>query len=99
MSKEVLVQVDIGLYYAYGVSYEILNEQELELVVSQYGKELYLGEISGKHSEVVLDFDPDYLKIISTDVNEIAIFRKLFGEYIGEFSILQTIKDQTEDDE
>lgn len=93
-----LVQFDIDLYYANGISYELLSEEDFILLNDYIGKKIYLGEIEGKHSEVNLTLETSDFEVISTDPNELAVFWKLFGNYVGAFSIIDTIKEQMENE-
>ena len=91
--KRYLVEFDFGLWYAFGCSLEILSEEDLknveEFVAS--GKEIYLGEIEGKHSEVYGPLEKKDYRIVTTDSKEIEVFEKLFGECYGAFCVLEAI--------
>jgi len=100
MPNLTLVHFDMDMWDAYGESYEVLNEEELEQVKSYIGNDIYFGEISGKHSDVERTLEKSMMDIVTTDQDEIEVFRKLFKSYsIGAFSVLGTILDQIEDAE
>lgn len=45
-------------------------------VEENLGKEIYLGEVNGKHSEVYGTIDKDDLKILTDDLNAVDYFEK-----------------------
>ena len=92
MSK--LVRFDLDLYYAYGGMYEVLTDDEYQKVLDSIGKELYFGEISGKHSEVICELEPILIEIITEDQEKIDTFIELTGGHIGAFSLINVITEQ-----
>lgn len=88
-----LVKFDFGLYDAFGESVEIMTEDEFKTMkefVSD-GKEVYLGEIAGKHSEIYGPLEEKDYTVLSTDEAEIVVFEKLLGECFGAFCMSEEI--------
>ena len=97
--SERLIRFDMDLWDAYGISYEILNDEEAKTLESYIGMELYFGEISGKHSDVTRELTRDCFDVLTDDPKKIEIWRGLMGNSIGAFSVMGTILDQMENDE
>ena len=93
-----LVHFDFGLRNAYGEAYEVLTEDELKMVKSFTGsdKEVYLGEIGGKHSEVYGTLESNDWKIISENQDDIEAFGRLVGNNIGAFMMTEKIRESLE---
>jgi len=53
----------------------ICDEKEVEKIV---GKEIYHGEILGKHSEIFFPFTMDMVKVVDLDENDIQTLCKIF---------------------
>lgn len=64
--KRYLVKFDIGLDDAFGQEIQLLNETDFEKLKNKIGNYMYLGEISGKHSEVSGNFESEDFKLMST---------------------------------
>lgn len=96
---EHLVRFDMDLWDAYGVSYEILTDEDLNMLYDYIGNVLYLGEISGKHSDVDRELEKSCFEILTDDFYKIEIFKELTGGSIGSFSVINTIKQQLENEE
>jgi len=98
MSGERLIKFDMDLWDAYGISYEILNDEEAKTLESYIGMELYFGEISGKHSDVTRELTRDCFDVLTDDPKKIEVFRELTGGHIGSFSVIGTIFEQLENE-
>ena len=64
--KRYLVKFDIGLDDAFGQEIQLLNETDFEKLKNKIGNYMYLGEISGKHSEVSGNFESEDFTVMST---------------------------------
>lgn len=64
--KRYLVKFDIGLDDAFGQEIQLLNETNFEKLKNKIGNYMYLGEISGKHSEVSGNFEREDFKLMAT---------------------------------
>ncbi len=96
--SERLIRFDMDLWDAYGISYEIVTDDEAKMLFDYVGQDLYLGEISGKHSDVERELTRDCFDVLTDDPKKIEIFRELTGGHIGSFSVIGTIIDQMEDE-
>ena len=98
--KKYLVKFDFGLYYASGESLEVLTEDQFQKIkdFSAGGKEVYLGEIEGKHSETCGPLDAGDFTVISEDQDDIAVFEKLVGDNFGAFSMIETVEEVLENE-
>lgn len=52
------------------------DTQEMEDLISS-GKELYFGEVLGKHSNVKVVLEPDYISLVSCDPAHVMLFEQL----------------------
>ena len=68
--KRYLVKFDIGLDDAFGQEIQLLNEANFEKLKNKIGNYMYLGEISGKHSEVSGNFESEDFKVLSEYDND-----------------------------
>ena len=68
--KRYLVKFDIGLDDAFGQEIQLLNETNFEKLKNKIGNYMYLGEISGKHSEVSGNFESEDFKVLSEYDND-----------------------------
>ena len=68
--KRYLVKFDIGLDDAFGQEIQLLNETDFEKLKNKIGNYMYLGEISGKHSEVSGNFGSEDFKVLSEYNND-----------------------------
>jgi len=95
-----LVHFDFGLRDAYGEAYEVLSEEELQLVkdFTASGKEVYLGEISGKHSEVYGPLASSDWSIITSVQEDIEVFERLVGSNIGAYTMTHSIQEALENE-
>lgn len=64
--KRYLVRFDFGLSYAFGEEVQLLTEADFEKLNNKIGSYIYLGEISGKHSEIDGNFEKDDFKLMAT---------------------------------
>lgn len=60
---------------------EGLFVEEPEVVEKAIGKEVYFGEILGKHSEVYCCLDKDSFKVVSDDAKVVEIFETHVGDF------------------
>jgi hypothetical protein len=58
----------------------IASEKEVSELI---GKQVYFGEVLGKHSDISGDIEPGEITLISSDPDYIAITKKLFGITMG----------------
>lgn len=96
--SERLIHFDMDLWDAYGQSYEVVNDEDAVMLYNYIGKELYLGEISGKHSDVDRTLTRNSFNVLTDNPDKIEIWKDLVGDTIGAFSIIETIRDQLEND-
>ena len=68
--KRYLVRFDFGLRDAFGEEVKLLTEEAFELLNTKIGSYIYLGEISGKHSEVSGNFESEDFKVLSKYDND-----------------------------
>jgi hypothetical protein len=61
----------------------IVDNDEWDWLESLDGNQIYLGEVAGKHSEVIFDFSLSDLEILSEDPKEIEIVQRLLGDSFG----------------
>lgn len=74
---------------------EIVNEEDWSLIQKaiEEGKELYLGEIAGKHSEVIWTLEADEIKVLSEDQDDIESFRRIAKtSSIGPFELAYEVR-------
>ena len=64
--KRYLIKFDIDLSDAFGQELQLLTESEFEKLNNKIGSYVYLGEISGKHSEVDDNFVKDDFTLMAT---------------------------------
>ena len=64
--KRYLINFDVGLSDAFGQELQLLTESEFEKLNNKIGNYIYLGEISGKHSEVDGNFEKDDFTLMAT---------------------------------
>lgn len=78
------------------VSLFVTTEAELK---EAYGKQLYFGEVLGKHSEIEAEFSPKDIKMITDDQAFITAYQDIMGanECIG-YSPLANIHDEDDED-
>lgn len=55
----------------------IAEENEIKKLI---GKEIYFGEVLGKHSDIYGKLEEDHLKVITDDENVISIFENHFSD-------------------
>jgi hypothetical protein len=72
---------------------------ESEAVSAAIGKDLYFGEILGKHSEVYGILDEGDITLKSTDPNFIAMFEEILGGGVGYNPLDYINEDEDEDNE
>ena len=76
-----LVKLDFDLYYAFSEEIRVLSDEDLIKLKGLIGKEFYLGEIAGKHSEIYGKFEEnDYMVLASYEDDDIFVveFERLF---------------------
>ena len=64
--KRYLVRFDFGLSDAFGEEVQLLTEADFEKLNNKIGSYIYLGEISGKHSEIDGNFEKEDFKLMAT---------------------------------
>lgn len=69
------------------------------IVESAIGKEVYFGEVLGKHSEVYGTLDEIDLRVVSEDQEKIECLVSLLGTSISGFNPLEYIQEQDSEDE
>jgi hypothetical protein len=74
----------------------ITTKEELN---RNYGKSVYFGEISGKHSDVQGTLDPCDITIMSEDQEKIEWLQEIFGANISGHNPLAYIQDEYEEEE
>lgn len=101
--QEVLVQIKLEMWAAPDIicSQIFLAEEWESLktkIINIYGN-IYLGEISGKHSEVTFSIS-EFLEGLKECINpeKIKAFRLLYGNHLFSFNIFGHIQCQLEDD-
>jgi hypothetical protein len=82
----------------------VCEKEDLEKL---YGKEVYFGEVLGKHSEVVLTMDAECFEIRTEDQEFIAKFIEIMGDgtisgynpfdYIDEDELVEDEEEEEED--
>lgn len=70
-------------WYNVYASIEGLFVCEPEVLEQNFGKEVYFGEIAGKHSEVCGVLEKSDIKEITNDQGFISEFERLFGNSFG----------------
>ena len=93
--KKYLVKFDFGLYNAFGKSLEVLTEEEFQKIkdFSASGKEVYLGEIEGKHSEIYGPLDTGDFEVLTQDPEKIKVFETLLNGHFGAFCMLERVEE------
>ncbi len=93
--KKYLVRFDFGNGDAFLESIEVLSEEEFKLIedFASSDKEVYLGEIAGKHSEVYGPLDRGDYQILTQDPEIIKPFETLLNGSFGAFDMLESIKE------
>jgi hypothetical protein len=61
----------------------IVTDEEFKTLEQLDGQDIYLGEVSGKHSEVTITFEFDNVEILSEEESEINIVERLIGNDVG----------------
>lgn len=72
---------------------------EDSIVEKAFGREVYFGEVLGKHSEISGTLDREDLTVKSEDQEFIAKLVDLLGEDISGFNPLDCLEDEDLDDE
>jgi hypothetical protein len=73
---------------------------EKETLQNSYGREVYFGEILGKHSEVSGTLHEDAITILSEDQDFIEKFEEILGTgTVSGYNPLEYIEDYGDDDE
>ncbi|MCR8994700.1 hypothetical protein [Brevibacillus laterosporus] len=96
MAKEYLVKSECYINYSRGlISVEVIDEKTLEelrqLIQDKFS--FYEYEIAGKHSEVKITLDENDFVVISEDIDDIATFKRLFGESVGNIKYSERVLD------
>lgn len=76
MNKELLVKFEWDGYYGSLSGLFITTREEIDSID---GKNVYFGEVLGKHSELLLEMEESDFVILSSDTSVIAMVRHLFG--------------------
>ena len=73
---------------------------EADKYIAALGKEVYLGEVAGKHSEVVLTLDTAMIEVINEDQAFITQMQEQLGkEWSVGYNPIQMLADAEEDEE
>ena len=81
-----LVRFDFGLRGAFGEEVRLLTESDFEKLNNKIGSYIYLGEISGKHSEIDGNFEKDdftLMEIYEDDSEFVKEWDKQFPQGFG----------------
>lgn len=62
------------------------------------GKEVYFGEILGKHSDIYCTFDTKYLSVISEDQEKIKWLEGILGKSVSGYNPLDYLQENEEPD-
>ena len=84
--KRYLVRFDFGLRDAFGEEVQLLTEEAFDLLNTKIGSYIYLGEISGKHSEIDGNFEKDdftLMEIYEDDSEFVKEWDKQFPQGFG----------------
>lgn len=74
----------------------IATQEEVDKAI---GKEMYFGEVLGKHSDVGGTLEAHEIKLVSDDQEKVDWLLDLLGESVSGFNPLDYIQDSDEDDE
>lgn len=69
-----------------------------EQVDSAIGKQMYFGEVLGKHSEVQGTLEAHEVTLVSSDQDKVDWLLNLLGTRVSGFNPLEYIQDQEEED-
>ena len=69
-----------------------------EEVAASVGKEVYFGEVLGKHSEVYGTLEANEMKIVSDDQEKVSWLLDLLGESVSGFNPLGYLQEQDEEE-
>lgn len=97
-----LVKTVVTQYYACSlIALQIMNDEEFKILIDaqESNRRVYLGEVSGKHSEVILDVKKHVLiEVITEDESKISMFIDMFpNKYFGNWDILGAIQETMEE--
>jgi hypothetical protein len=86
--------------YSFGIDYgrqgylEGLFIAEEKDVAELVGKEVYFGEVLGKHSEVVADMEESFFKVIDVPANVVQILEEKIGVTISGYNPFDFIEEE-----
>lgn len=95
MSKENLYTFYVDCGRSGGVEAVFIATQEQ--VDNIIGKEVYFGEILGKHSEIYFTIEPEDIELKSENVEVITVLKDLFGSTISGYNPLEYYEPHCED--
>lgn len=83
--SEVLVSFKYNGYHGSVHGAYIMDIEDWEKIkfLQEEDEEIYLGEVEGKYSEVVVS--SDLFTLVTDNADEIRVFRGLFGETFGSY--------------
>lgn len=94
MSKKIYKYV-LGMHHSSDIEgIFIMSDEQLKSIKEMKGREVYYGEIAGKHSEVRCELNYKDVEIVSSDEKEIQFFERLFPNGVG-FNFLNYWFDET----
>lgn len=101
MDSEILYRVIIPMRRSADLEeVAVVTTEQWEKMKRYEGKELYFGEIAGKHSEVRGTLEMEEIQVLSRDPEEIFLFKRWFPELrIGALNIMQAIEHEEEKEE
>lgn len=74
----------------------IADQKDVDKII---GKEIYFGEILGKHSEVEFTMKREYLSVVSDDVYLVTLLEKLCGKTISGYNPVNIWEENIAEDE
>jgi hypothetical protein len=75
----------------------ILDDAEQAELDALMGKEIYFGEVLGKHSEVIIKLEPAYIKVVTDNESFLNEAARLGISLAHGFDPLQTHKEYVQD--
>jgi hypothetical protein len=73
----------------------IATQDEVDRAI---GKQVYFGEVLGKHSEIYGSIDPEDITVVSEDQEKIQWLRGIFGDCVSGYNPLEYISDSEEEE-
>lgn len=94
MKNLVMVKFDFGLRDAFGEELVVLTQEQYQTLQNRIGTEIYIGEWSGKHSEVYGTLECSDFEVINCSEEFKVEFLKLFKNGFG-LPIFNAFKEAT----